>query len=331
MLHGASASSGFAVLNFKSYMDETGIQYKDRFCTIGGYVGSAKVWDDLEYRWRWILNDYMRDIPEPKRYFHALEFYGTDYKYEKWKRSKRESFIDDLFRTINLFDVTPFSSTIDTQVFLSLTEDERRYLTGGTHNGMKWKTQGAPSKQYFVPFIHCVIQSADYVPDGALVFPIMSRQDQYKMKALELYDNLLDSYPPLRCRNKLADDMVFSDPKKVPALQAADLAVYWLGQLMKYQAKTGDNKYERFPHRVEMRKVLKNAKNPHDFKLFDFNGLMLVLSGAGRYIKTSFPTLDQMLPSLPVEKRKEILGVMRKVNFRPFLDHWQPNLPEGHG
>lgn len=312
-------------------MDETGIQSHDHYCTIAGYAARSEVWDKFEYRWQWLLREYMREVPEEKRYFHALEFYGNDKPYSDWTRGKKRSFIEALFGSIREFDLALFASTVDVNVFSSLTEDERRYLTGGIHNGMKWKTQGAPSKQYFLPFHHCIIQSAELVPNDALMFPIMSRQDQYKMKALESYEAMLNSYPVLQCRKKLADDMVFSDMRKVGALQAADLATYWFGQLMKYRAKTGDRRYEGFPNMVEMRMLLPSARKGDDLKLFNFEGIMLLLQGANRHIKTSFPTLDQMLPSLSVEKRKEILGVMRKVNFRRFLDLWTPTHREDHG
>lgn len=316
---------------YKSCMDETGIQRRDRFCTVGGYIMPASDWDDFDHDWRFVLGQYMRDVPEEKRYFHALELYGSDKKYANWKRSKRHSFIEALFGVIHKFDPALFSSTVDSEIFFSMTEDERRYLTGGLHNGMKWKAHGAPNKPYFLPFAHCIVQGASLAPDDGVVFPVMSRQDQYEMHALELYDQMLNSDPPMQCRKKLAEDMLFSDPKKVPGLQAADLAAYWFGKSMTYVVKTGDRLHRNYPNMVEMAMLLKNARDSDDLKLFNFQGLMLVLYGANRYIKTSFPTRDQLLPSLPVKKRQEVLGVMRKVNFRRFLDLWQSTPQAGHG
>lgn len=319
------------MLTYKCYMDETGIQTHDHYCSIAGYSARSDVWEKFEYSWKWLLREYMPGVPEERRYFHALEFYGNYKPYSTWTPGKKRSFIKALFGAIREFDLALFSSTVDVKVFFSLTDDERRYLTGGIHNGMKWKTQGAPSKQYFLPFHHCVIQAAALIPDGALMFPIMSRQDQYKMKALECYEAMLNSYPVLQCRKKLAGEMAFSDMRNVGALQAADLATYWFGQLMKYRAKTGDRRYEGFPNMVEMRMLLPSVRDGNDLKLFNFEGIMLLLQGANRHIKTSFPTLDQALPSLPVAQRKEILGVMRKVNFRQFLDLWIPIRREDHG
>lgn len=214
-------------------------------------------------------------------------------------------------------------------LFRSLTEDERHYITGGQHNGMRWTTPGAPSKPYFVPFHNTIIQAAQRVPNNEVMYPVMSRQDQYKIKALELYDLTLNSQPPLKCRPKLADKIVFSDPKKVAQLQAADLATYWLGQAMKYRAKTGSADLSQFRNRVELKRLFERLYDWHDMKLFDFQGLMAVLGGVNRYIKTSILTRDQLLPSLPVPRRKEVLSAMRKVNFRRFLDQWQPTVREG--
>jgi hypothetical protein len=310
---------------FKSYMDESGIQVRDPYCNIAGYVAPAKEWERFDHDWKFVLGEYMRDIPEPLRYFHALEFYGDDRKYRSWKRGKRESFANALFGAIRDRDLALFLSSVDTRVFFLLTEDERRWLTGGQHNGVKWKTQGAPSKPYFLPFQFCMIQSANFVRDGDKVSPIMSRQDQYKMKALELYKLMLNTNPAMQCRNKLADVMEFSDPKKTPALQAADLAVYWFGRFNSWRAKTGNRLSDRFPERGQLKKLFSNVMRLDDLKLFDFPGLMVALQGCNRYIRTSFPTLDQTLPSLPVPKRLEILAKLRKVNFRKFLDRWRPD------
>ncbi|MGD0973745.1 MAG: DUF3800 domain-containing protein [Candidatus Korobacteraceae bacterium] len=303
---------------FKSHMDETGIQWDDPYCTIAGHVGRCQEWERLEHDWRFVLAEFKVE------YFHSLEFYGSDEKYKNWKPGKRKAFIKNLFDCLQHRDLRLVGSSIDVKLFRSLTEDERHYITGGHHNGMKWTSPGAPSKPYFVPFHNCIVQLVKHVPNGDLLYPVMSRQDQYKMKALELYDLMLKSDPPMNCRPKLAEDMVFSDPKKVPELQAADLVTYWLGRFMTYRAKSGDTRGINFPHRVELRRVFERLANWDDLKLFDFQGLMAVLTGVNRYIKTSILTRDQLLPSLPVAERKRILGVMRKASLCRFLDHWQP-------
>ncbi len=135
----------------------------------------------------------------------------------------------------------------------------------------------------------------------------------------------------MQCRPKLGDDMVFSDHKVVCQLQAADLAAYWSGKAMRYMAKTGTRSLACFPHRVEMKRLFESMKSRGDLKLFNFQGLMMLLQASNRYIKTSFPTLDQSLPSLPAARRKEVLSVMRKVNFRKFGDHWTPSSQANHG
>src|ERR1035438_7875259 len=209
VVHDPTDGSSFMV--FESYMDEAGIDARAPFCSVAGYIAPKDEWERFESDWRFVLNDYMRDVPEVQRYFHALEFYGNYPKYRRWKPSKRRSYIDALFRVINDRKVALFLSSVDRNAFFSLTEDERRYLTGGLHNGMKWKTHGAPTKPYFLPFQFCIVQGANIVREGDKIFPIMSHQELYKMKALELYKQMLDSKPQMRCRNKLADDIVFSD------------------------------------------------------------------------------------------------------------------------
>ena len=178
-------------------MDEAGIQGDAPFCTIAGYIAQVAEWDLFERDWRFILDQYMVNVPLEHRYFHALEFYGSDWKYRHWSSSKRASFETALFESIRDRGMALFMSCVDSRVFHSLTEDERRYLTGGQHNGMKWKKHGAPTKPYFLPFQFCMIQSASFVRNGDKVFPVMSRQEQYKMKALELYGLMPVSYTHL--------------------------------------------------------------------------------------------------------------------------------------
>jgi len=313
---------GFAMFRF--YADETGIQLRDRYCTIAGYVGSVQQWEGVEHDWKFVLDEFR--IP----YFHALEFYGSDKKYRAWNKGKRKAFFDALMDCLRDHEIRVLGSSVDVQVFTSLTEDERHYVTGGFHNGMKWKYPGAPSKPYFLPFHNVLQQATKYVADGDLMDPVMSRQDQYEMKALQLYVRMLNGYPAPKCRAKWADGMIFSDPKKVVQLQAADLAAYWFGQFMKYLASTGDKTARDFPNKYEFLRVMERLQSKSDFKLFDFQGLMLLIQGSNRYIKTSFPGRDQSLPSLPVEERKRILSVMRKADLRKFAGQWQPTAQADH-
>jgi hypothetical protein len=302
-------------------MDETGLQRHDPYCVIAGYVGDVREWDTVERKWKFVLEDFK------VAYFHSLEFYGNDEKklYVGWKPSKRLAFQNALIDCLRDSKVWLISSAVDVQVFMSLTEDERRYLTGGLHNGFKWKKQGAPNKPYFVPFHETVIQAASHTPVGEKVLPIMSWQEQYEPKALELYRMMLDSDPPMQCRPKLGEDMAYSDHKSVRPLQAADLAAYWSGKAMRHMAKMGTRNLKTFRHRVEMKRLFERMKSWNDLKLFNFQGLMMLMQVSNRFIKTSFPTLDQATPLLPACQRKEILSIMRKVNFREFVHRWKPD------
>jgi len=324
-IHGATMDSPFMI--FRSFMDEAGIGTGDAYLSIAGYIAQANEWDLFEKDWKFVLQRYMGDLPENEQYFHSKEFYENRKHYRTWKKSKKESFENALFGIVRDSNVSLYSCSLQREVFLSLTEDERRLLTGGIHNGMKWVEWGAPTKPYFLPLQFCIIQAANFVRDTDKIFPVMSRQEQYKMHALELYEQMLNSHPSLKCRPKLADDMVFSDPTKVAALQAADLAVYWLSQLENWKAKMNTTQSDGFEGRWRIFRLLDNVRSHGDLKVFNFEGFMLALGGCNRYIKTSFQTRDQLLPSLPVAQRKEVLGVMRRVNLRRFLDHETLALP----
>jgi hypothetical protein len=309
----------------KAYLDETGVDGDAPYCVITGYVGDKLEWEKVDRDWKYVLEEFK--VP----YFHALEFYGEDEKYENWKEGKRSAFIKALFDCTKNHGVWLVSCAVDSREFRGLTEDERRMVTGGVHNGMKWKSHGAPTKPYFVPLQECIIQAASHVPDNDKVWPVMSRHEKYKAKALEIYNMMLDAVPPMKCRPKLGDEMLFSDPKTCHPLQAADLAAYWTGKAMRYRARTGTKSLAQFPNRVEIKQVFARMRSWNDLKLFDWQGLLTVLQFCNRYIKTSFPTRDQRWPSLPVEERKRVLSVMRKADLRKFLDQWQSTAQERHG
>jgi hypothetical protein len=323
LFHGATEASGIIV--YKSYLDETGIKSDDPFCIIAGYVGDVREWQKVDDDWKFVLADF--GVP----YFHALAFYRREDKCANWKASKRVAYINALFDCIRDHEVWLVTSAVEVPIFLSLTEDERRIVTGGEHNGLKWKSMGAPNTPYFVPFQECILQASTHVPRGEVLYPIMSKQDQYEMKALELYDMILNTNPPLKCRPKLAEEMLFSNPKAARPLQAADLAAYWSGKVMRYLARNGKDSWDRFPHRVELRRLFERVRDYRQLKLFNFEGLMLSLQFVNRHIKTSFPTLDQLLPSLSPAERKRVLAVMWKVTMQGFLDQWQPSGREDHG
>src|SRR5579863_6807321 len=327
-LHGATMDSPFMV--YRSFIDEAGIQSSDAYLCLAGYIAKADEWERFEKEWNFVLEQYMSDLPQNERYFHALEFYHNHRKYRAWKRGKRESFENALFGVLRHSKANLYSCALQRKIFASMSEDERRLLTGGIHNGMKWIDFGAPTKPYFLPFQFCIIQAAQFLRETDKLFPVMSRQEQYKIHALELYEQMLNYHPALQCRSKLADDMIFSDPKKVAALQASDLAVYWMARLENWKAKMNTTQSDGFEGRWRIFRLLENVREHGDLKVFNFEGLMLSLGRCNRYIKTSFPTLDQQLPSLPLAKRKQVLGVMRRINLRRFLDHETLALRVGH-
>lgn len=213
-------------------MDESGIQESAAFCIVAGYVGSVAHWTKFEPVWKKILDK--NGIPE----FHAKRFFAKDNKtglrvgdYKGWDDSKADAFLSSLTETVGSYKLRALASSISVPMFLSYTEDERRFLTGGQYWNGKWKRSGAPTKPYYLPFQHCVIEATAHCPVSDKVHYLFDLNKQLSPWAGEMYSDLLLS-ENLKVRKQLGQ-ISFPSGLEAVGLQAADLICYVINQILK--------------------------------------------------------------------------------------------------
>jgi hypothetical protein len=188
---------------------------------LSGFVGDEEVCDSAAEEWQQALDDF--SVP----YFHSLEFWersqgGMTGKYRHLHICEARDLLLRLMESVK--PLTPVAMAIDVNTFKDLSEDERRYLTTNVACRSDWPAQGMPSAPYFMAFNYCIISPLRLVPEGQQIFFTFDRQDNYREKALESYDQIKKL--PLERISLLAESVTFTSKKDAVLLQAADLLTY---------------------------------------------------------------------------------------------------------
>src|SRR5262249_45020197 len=138
-----------------------------------------------------------------------------------------EGIVIDLIDLLASSKLEPIGLALDVEAFMSLHEDERRWLTSTVAHGKTWPMQGAPNKPYYPPFLYCVTSANDYTPEGEKIYLTFDRQDQYESKARMLYNDMFTMGG--KWGGRLGSTVAFSDRYEAVLLQAADLLAFVTG------------------------------------------------------------------------------------------------------
>jgi hypothetical protein len=198
--------------------DESGIHQGAPVCVVAGYLASPTEWMRLDEPWMAALSKANLS------YFHAREFFNRRPGhgiYGKLSESSASALIDELLACIEGYNMYPFGAVTDRGEFEALTYGERRFLTGGQFVGNKFRTNGAPTKPYFVSFQYSLVEVAKRLPPDDRAHFIFANQPEYKMRALETFNEAKATMEE-EDANRIGI-CAFADSKEVSALQAADL------------------------------------------------------------------------------------------------------------
>ncbi|HEY5177845.1 MAG TPA: hypothetical protein VII95_20010 [Terriglobales bacterium] len=217
---------------YKLLADESGLKKRcEKYCVVSGFVGSADQWDTFNEKWPIMLHKAGVSV------FHALEFWKRADKdgvicrpepYTKWKESDDVAFIRSLLDVVTQANLRPVSMAVDIDLFLSLSHDERRWLTTSSLYDKNWDQRGKPDDPWFFAFREPILSATHFVPEGDKLYPVFADRDSpdrkkkpVQTKARELYREILAV--SVVGREKLADTFTFSTPEEIVGLQAADL------------------------------------------------------------------------------------------------------------
>jgi hypothetical protein len=204
----------------KAYMDESGIHQGSPVCVVAGFVASVDRCDSLEYAWKQLLRRHKVG------FFHSKEFSKLKGVFRDWGAYQKSQFTADalttLSRTMNDGAVI-VGAAVGVESFLTLSEDQRNWLTGGCRktNG-KWQN-GAPKKPYFLPFQQCVVDSAISIPKGELIHFVFDQQSNFEPSGKRIFALLSNQHDAISER---LGDIVYTSKKRANLLQVADFLAY---------------------------------------------------------------------------------------------------------
>ena len=186
-----------------AYLDESGTHAQSPVAMIGGFVASSELWVGLESDWGAVLDTF--EVP----FFHASECEAGHGIYQSLSRTLRDLLFSGLAKVIARHKPTAVYTAITRAHF-----DETRARGVETFES-----------PYHACFEFCLQQIAQWSKDNADGEPIalvFAEQEEYEDQAKALYD----LYRKNRRWGKELVSLAHAQPKKLPALQAADLIVY---------------------------------------------------------------------------------------------------------
>ena len=245
------------------YADESGHEGSP-FCVMAGYIGRPRVWDSFGQSWSSILWNSTGGEP-----FHAVRFFKrpkgqaavlSHSPYKDWSRAEVRGFLDKLIYSIRRRDLVPIGCTVDVNAFTVLSEDDKRWLTGGLfHKRRKtWFRQGSPGRPYFVALNFIVGIALKQTPVGTTLHFVFDRQKAAEQRALETFEEI-KAYLPAEHARKIGE-VRFADSPKTPQLQAADLLAYLWHCVHIHEEQLNEDQHFEQEYAVQR---LVRVKTPH--------------------------------------------------------------------
>lgn len=207
---------------FKAFLDESGME-GNVATVIGGVVGRTEECDLAASCWNDALS--VASIKE----FHSIEFWNRTNgrmhgQYAHLSIADADLLARRLMEIVCTLPMRPIAVVLSVKAFMSLTEDERRWLTTNKRLGKEWSAQGSPSNPYFFVFQAVTQVAALATSADDKVYFVFDRQDDFVDRARKLYNESLALDNEMT--RKMADEIVFSPKSSAVLLQGADFIAY---------------------------------------------------------------------------------------------------------
>lgn len=215
---------------FKGFIDEgSSTDGQSEAFVVAGFCGPESVSDSAKDKWI--------EAVKPIGELHCLEFFKRHKDrsmagiYKQISVREAESCVIRLIDFLTESGLKPIGIAIDAKCFLSLSEDERRWMTSAVPHGKSWPMEGAPNDPYFVGFHYCINVANDITPEGEVICLTFDRHGPREGNARKIYKELRDSGGKHGAR--LAEKLLFSSRREAVLLQAADLLAYSIAQALR--------------------------------------------------------------------------------------------------
>lgn len=219
---------------FKGYMDESESGDSNlEVCVVAGFLGNGQECDRVDSEWK----ERVKPIGE----FHAKNFFkrhpdgSMAGKYKHLSVDEAESCALSLVDLLSESKLEPVGMALDSKCFMSLSEDERRWMTSAVVHDKTWPMQGAPNDPFFAGFHYCLTAANEYTPEGEVIYLTFHRHEAREGNAKKIYNEIKDLGGKWGAR--LAETTLFSSQYEAVLLQAADLLAHSIGQAIRPEEK----------------------------------------------------------------------------------------------
>jgi hypothetical protein len=228
----------------QAYMDDSGTHDGSHNCVVAGYWGGVNRWRKFERAWREILR---KDGIEE---FHANEFWPRIKgerigPYRDWTDERHASFIHGLISAIVESGVVPFGCGVLGAEWNEQPLSLREIIT--------LADSPKKAKSMFVPFQRNIYRAVSYCKPGVRMSFIFDQVAESSVQAgiLRCFNSIRGDAEAAKdsLRDRL-DDLVFSDSKFSPPLQAADLLAYEMRRYAKQKVR--DVNHMRMEYKVRL-------------------------------------------------------------------------------
>ncbi len=225
-----------------AFADESGIHRSAKYSIMSGHVSTKSEWLRFNGLWGTTLRHYGVET------FHAIDFFqpnrkrSTSNPFRRWSVERRVCFLEELVAAAESCMLFPIGGVVETEAFYDLTDEQRRYFTGGhleSHWTLersqdsealkpvirrKFKTSGAPSRTYLMALNLILEESLGLSPEGSAIHFVLDRQTSLEANVKDYVGRV---WVPLFSQGETRiADIEFDSSKEVPPLQLADLLAY---------------------------------------------------------------------------------------------------------
>lgn len=255
-----------------AYLDESGIHENAKVCVIAGYFGGPGQMRRFGNAWVRMLADFN---------FPMAEFHAKDLMKKRDARPMLEALATVISEQHKVY---PVAHAIVIADFYSLSNDERRFITGATLKQPSGRLEGSgcPNRPYFVPFQNIVKLITDYAPVGGKANFNFGLGRPLADYATVLFEQMLGkpetqlAVSTWTSRDRLGKRS-FPLAAKTAPLQAADLFVHLVYQHM--LEGIGSSNFMKLPTSLEQL-CMANAKATEHFGYQDRAALENVIAQA---------------------------------------------------
>ncbi len=162
-----------------------------------------------------------------------------------------------------------------------LSYGERKFITGGMFKAGKFRSSGAPSKAYFVPFQYCVINPAHCLVGQKIHF-IFDLNEQFEGFARDLYKLFRGEHSDISVKDRFGP-LSFAISKEAVPIQVADLFSYLSSTFCEWRIK--GQSAASFPEWHLLNKVMANTQHEENHQFLDKDGLSQLLGDLPAFMR----------------------------------------------